>query len=191
MDLTEIFKEIKEKFSPRKEIDFEKEGFHFEVEPLTSTEDLIIMESIQEMEGGRYLEGLKRHTLACAIKKINDHEIKDEIEYVGENNEKKVKSRFLFMVNYTSQWPTTLIDALFDAYSNMLTGLKNALKSSIKFERVALSEEIEEDLPEKLRKVEEDSTEGMTETERLNKKVNEERAQEEMRMAQASTEAVK
>ncbi len=188
MDLKEIFKDIKKKFSPRKFIDFEKEKLHFEVEPVTSMEEMIIMESIQDLDGAQYIEALKRHTLACALKNINGIEIHDEVKYMDDDGKEKVKSHFLFMQGYLNQFPSPLIETLFEAYSNMVKGLQQKIQSNVKFERVELSEEVEEEVKENFQKIEEGTSEGLTHVERLNKRVEKEAEEAQMRMTQATEE---
>lgn len=190
MDFNEILKDIKEKFSPRKFIDFEKEKFHFEVEPLNSMEEMVILGSLQDIENNEYLEALKRHTLACAIKKINDMEIKDEVTFYDDERKEKTKSRFLFMKNFMSGWPSALIDILFEAYTNMLSGIQKRIRDNAKFEKIVLSEKVEDEVPDKFHKVDESSTAGMTDTERLNKKVEEEINQQNVKMAQTNSDAI-
>jgi hypothetical protein len=186
MGLDEIFKEIKNKFSPRKFVDFEEEGFHFEIEPLTSMEEIILLESLQDIEGAAYIEALKRHTLAFSIKQINDTKIDNEVKYVNETGEEKIKSHFLFMRDYISRFPSPLIETLFDAYTNMVKILQQNIEKNAKFERIELSEEIVEETKEKFRKIKEQSSEGLTETERLNKKVEEEIKQADLLLAQTT-----
>ena len=187
MDFGNILNDIKEKFSPRKSIDFEDRKYHFEVEALNSLEEVVIMESLKDVDDTAYMEALKRHTLACAIKKINDVEFKAEITFYDEEGKEKTKSHFLFMKDYISQWPSPLIDTLFDAYTNMLRGIQKNIRENAKFERVELSEEFEDEIPNKFQKVEETTT-GMTDTERLNKKVEEEINQENAKMVQTNTD---
>lgn len=186
MELSDIFKKIKKEFSPRKDIDFEKEGLHFEIEPLTSMEEMIVLESIQDIEGAQYIEALKRHTLACALKRINKIEIEDQVTFLDDKGKEKVKSHFLFMKDYISQFPATLIDVLFDGYQNMIKGVQQKIQDNVKFERIELSEKITEEIKEKYQEIKEGTVEGLTDTERLNKKVEEEISQEDRRMAQAT-----
>ena len=186
MGLDEIFKKIKKNFSPRKFVDFKEEGIHFEMEPLTSVEELVIMESLQEIDGAQYIEALKRNSLACALKKINDTEIGEEIKYTDENGEEKIKSRFLYMQKYISRFPSSLIDTLFEAYTNMTKIVQQKIEENAKYEKIELSEEVQEEVKEKFRKIKEESTEGLTETERLEKRVKEEISDADARLAQAT-----
>ena len=191
MDLSNIFKDIKKKFSPRKLIDFEEENLHFEVEPLNSLEEMVIMGALQDIEGTNYIKLLRVYTLACAIKKINDVEITDEVKYMDGDGEEKVKSHFLFMKDYVTQWPSELTDIIFEAYANMLSGLQKKIRENAKFEKVSISDEPEDEAPEKFHKIDEESNKGLTETERLNKRVEEEISNENLHMAEAENKALK
>jgi len=167
-----VLQSIKGKFSPRKKIDFDKEGIHIEIEPLTSKEEIVVLESCKDTDEGEYIEALKRHTLACSVKKINDLEIlDDEIEY----EPGKSKSKFLFMVDYLAEWPSSLVDVLFDAYTHMSREMEDKIKTSAKFERLLLSDQIEDEEEKgQFRRIVEDTTEGMNEVEKMKETVDNE-----------------
>ena len=186
MDLSGIFKVIKKNFSPRKFIDFKEESLHFEIEPLTSTEEMVVLESIKDVEGAQYIEALKRHTLACALKNINGTEIDNDVKYMDEEGEEKIKSHFLFMKDYISQFPSTLVEVLFEGYTHMVKILQKKIQDDVKYEKVEISEEIKEEIKEKFQEIKEGTAEGLTEIERLNKRVEKEISQEDLRMAQAA-----
>lgn len=189
MDLDNALETIKKAFSPRKKIDFDKEGLHFEIEPLTSKEEILILESLKDLDGSEYIGTLKRYSLACSIKKINDLDLSGEdVEYV-ENEEVKTKSKFLYMRDYLSKWPSSLVDLIFDAFTDMNQGNEKLIRDNAIFEKFNVSEEPEEEAPEKLQPVEETDA-GLTETEKLNKKVKEELERETERMVQTENKAV-
>ena len=172
MSFKDILKIVNENFAERKMVDFEKEGLHFEIAPLSSKEEVIVLESCKEVDETEYIESLKRCTLACAIKKLNDLEIdKDEIEY----EDGKFKSKFLYMKEYLSKWPSSIIDVLFEAYTHMSKEAENKVQDSVKFERMALSDTIEdEEDKNKFRRIVEDTSEGLSEIEKLKEKVDNE-----------------
>jgi len=167
-----ILQSIKGHFSQRKKVDFEEEDLHFEIEPLTSKEEVIILESCKDIGESEYIEALKRHTLACSIKKVNEQEItENEIEY----EPGKSKSKFLFMLDYLAEWPSGLIDLLFDAFTHMQREVEDRIKSSAKFERFKLSDSIEdEETKGEFRRLVENTSEGLSEVEKLKKKVDKE-----------------
>lgn len=167
-----ILKSIKGNFSKRKKIDFDEEDLHFEIEPLTSKEEVVVLESCKEVGESEYIEALKRHTLACSIKKVNEMEItEDEIEY----EEGKSKSKFLFMKDYLAQWPSGLIDVLFDAFTHMQREAEERIRTNAKFDRFKLSDEIEdEETKGEFRRLVEDTSAGLTKVEKLKKTVDKE-----------------
>jgi len=185
-DLSDVLKTIKSHYSKRKTIDFEEADLHVEVEPLTSLEEIKILEASKDVEGSQYIEALKRNSLACAIKKINDFDLnKSDLEYEDENGEKKEKSKFLFMTEYLSEWPSSIIDILFNAFTEMQTEVEDKIKKDAKFERFKMSEKPTEDQPEKFRKIKEtDNVPGTTPVERLNKKVEQEINKADLKMAE-------
>lgn len=196
MDLNNVLKIIKENFSPRKNIDFEEEGLHFELEPLNTKEETIVLEACKDIDETLYIENLKRYSLACSIKKINNLDFsKDDIEYEDKDDDNKVKtkSKFLFMKDYLAKWPSVLIDILFDAFTNMQREIENKIRTNAKFEKFAISEEPEEqeEKPGELRKIVENEAPDieLTETEKLNKKVEKELDTETIRMAEKELDA--
>lgn len=190
-DLHNVLKIIKSHYSKRKTVDFEDIGLHVEVEPLTSLEEIKILEASKDVEGSQYIEALKRNTLACAIKKINDLDLdKPDLEYEDENGEKKEKSKFLYMAEYLSEWPSSIIDVLFDAFTNMQAEIEQKIKKDAKFERFEMSEKPQEDQPEKFRKIKEtDNVPGTTPVERLNKRVEREINREDLKFAEKESQA--
>lgn len=171
MSLQESLGKIKSNFSQRKNIDFDEEGLHFEIEPLTSKEEVVVLESIKDIDESEYIEALKRHTVASSIKKVNEDEIPDEILDEDGNS----KSRFLYMVEYLSNWPSGLIDVLFDAFTNMQKEIEDRINTNAKFERFKLSEQIEdEETKAEFRRLVENTNEGLTEVEKLKKTVDKE-----------------
>lgn len=191
VDLKSVLETIKNSYSKRKIVNFEESGLRFELEPLTSLEEIKVLEACKDIEGSQYIEGLKRHSLAGSIKKINDLDLSGKDVDYDADGETKTKSKFLYMVDYLSQWPTPLVDELFDAYTNMCTELETRIKKEAKFERFSLSEAPEEDQPESLRKVKEvDTPIPETETDRLNQKVEDELKREDHKISESENTAM-
>ena len=191
MDFSNVFKIIKDNFSPRKSIDFKDADLHFEIEPLTTKEEIIVIEACKDVDGSSYIETLKRHTLACSIKKMNDIELGESIEYTDSDGEKIHKSKYLYMLDFISGWPSSLVDLLFNAYSDMSQAIDTKIQEDAKFERFHLSEETEEDKPEKLKREQETSPIGMTETEQINEQVKKEIDEQTSKIAETESEALK
>ena len=192
MDLNGVLGKIKENFSPRRKVDFDEVDLHFELEPITSSEEIKVLEASKELEGSAYIEALKKYSLAFAIKKINDTEFPvDEITY-QDGEETKIQSKFLFLSKQIEKWPTPLRDTLFEVYQNMAEEIEDKIKKMAKFERFQITpvdtEEKSED--QKFRRVNEAKKDSdVNEVNRLNKKVDEEIANANMAMAQTSQNA--
>ena len=187
MSLSNVLQAIRKAFVPRKSVDFEENGLHFEMETLTALEDVKALEACKDLNGSQYIEGLKRNSLAFAIKSItmkNEDGTKTvydlSIEFIDlvneETKEVESKSKFLYMVDFLSSWPSEVIDVLFDAFSDMVAEAREKVKKNAKFERFKISEKPAEDKAETLKKVPEteESLEGLDDNERLAKKVERE-----------------
>jgi hypothetical protein len=194
MDFSKVLSSLKKSFSPRKSVDFEEQGLHIELEPLTASDEVKILESLKDMGGSQYIEALKRHSLACSIKRLQikqENELVDLdlsiplIEYTDDTGNKKTQSTFLYMIDFLGQCPSTVVDLLFDAFTDMVQEAQNRVVKNAKFEKFVLSEKIPESNPDKFKQVieKEDSYEGLDENERLQKKVNRELDQETAKMA--------
>lgn len=197
MGMDSVLQRIKKSFTPRKRIDFDEVGIHFELEPLTALEEVKVTESLKDIDDNIYIAALKKHSLACSIRKMVIDEDNGEttvfdlsnefIEYLDKDGEPKTKSRFLYMLDYLSQWPNAVIDVLFDAFTNMHLEIDAKVRQQGKFETFRVSEIPPEDKEPKLKKVaeeDEESTEGLTEAERLEKKVNKELEEADLKLAQ-------
>lgn len=188
MDFDGILKKIKENYSPRKPVDFDEAGLHFELEPLTSHEEIKVLEACKDVEDTQYIEALKRNSLACAIKKMNDIELgdKEDIEYEDKEGKKVSKSKFLYMLDFLSNWPSTLVDLLFDAFTSMSKGIEIKVMEEAKFEKFNVTEEPDiTEKKEEFRRVEETGPAGLTDVERMNEQVKKEEANRTAAMADA------
>jgi hypothetical protein len=159
-----------------------------------------ILESLKNLDESQYIEGLRRHTLACSIKRIKvkgengediDMDLSTEsIDYTDDSGETKSQSKFLYMIDYLGQWPSTVIDVLFDAFNNMSREADDRVIKGAKFEKFALSEKPPEDKPEKLKQIveKEEDLAGLDENQRLQKKVDRELEEETLRMSRSVEE---
>jgi len=197
MNLNVVLKSIKKIMDVRKKVDLDEYDLHFELGPVTNSEEAKILESIKELESSLYMEGLKRHSLACSIKKItfkneagvvveNDLQA-DIIEYEDEDGSLKKKSKFLYMVDFLKGWPSSLIDSLFAAHNDLHAELDDMIKRGTKFEKYAVSAKLP---PEKLEKLkqpesEEVSEEELDDAEKLKRQVDMELEREEAKIANA------
>jgi hypothetical protein len=198
MRFDSILNAVKKSFSPRKNVDFEEQGLHFELEPLISTEEIKVLEACKSVDETQYIEALKRNTLACSIKRMTfkdpdtkgvvDIDLSKEIVDYEEEGLKKSKSKFLFMVDYLGQWPSSMVDLLFDVFSNMVRETESKIRTGAKFEIFKISEKplAEKDTRPKVVQEDAEDTTGLTETERLNKKVEKELAEADEQLAEAA-----
>lgn len=187
MNLNSILKTIKETYTPPKTVEFPEAKLVFSIETLTPKEEIKVMGACQELDGMAYMEGIKRHSLACAIKKINEFDLDTEnVEYTLDNGEKKIKSKYLYMLDFLSDCPQIIVDSLSDAFTSMQIEVEAKIKKDMKFEAQNLSKEPEKE-PETMEKIleTEDSDDGLTEAEILDKKVKAEAEAEELRIAQS------
>ena len=69
-----------------------------------------------------------------------------------ETKEVESKSKFLYMVDFLSSWPSEVIDVLFDAFSDMVAEAREKVKKNAKFERFKISEKPAEDKAETLKR---------------------------------------
>ena len=193
MNFQGIFKKIKESFTIQKIINVEGYDLHFVLEPLTSAEELKILEVCGNLEGGSFVAQLKRSSLAYAIKKINDLDfIDDFIEYEDEKGNRVKETKYICLTRQIDVMPAALRDTLFEAFSNMQLEVESIVNKNVKYERFTVQEISEKDvaaessIPEGFRKIDESKDQGsLTETERLNNRVKEEIEREEIKHAQA------
>jgi hypothetical protein len=196
MDLNRVLSAVRKKFSPGKMVDFNEEGFHFMIEPLCSTDESKVLTALKDVEDTQYIESLKRQTLACAIKRIKidaDGEeaaceidlTVDDIEY-EEKGEKKIKSKYLYMMEFFGKFPSALVDELFEAFSNMNMEVQARVKTGVKYERFILSETVPEEKTSKFKRTKDTvPAEELSQEERLAKKVEKEIEQANAKISEA------
>lgn len=189
MALKDIFSKIKKAFYLKRDVEFEEVGIMIRLEPLTSGEELRVLEACKDLEGAIYIEGIKKHSLAYSIRKINDMEFSGEfIEYEDENGKTATESRHLFMLKQIEEWPAALRDMLFEIFNNMQVELEQKITEKAKFEKFILKtpepepeKKQEAGVPAGFRKIVEPSDQPEDETELVNKI-----AQKEVEEAQAA-----
>lgn len=183
MSLNDVFDHLKKSFTIRKRVDFSEANIYIELETPTALEEIKITEACKDLEGTSYLEGLKKHSLAYAIKRIKtpdtDIEIDNdmELEWMKEDGSKELVSKYLYLLKQLESWPSALRDKLFDAFSNLQDEVEQKVEESIKFE-LFKSSTIIEDIKEKeseFKKIDfPDDEDDMTEVEKISKHAREE-----------------
>jgi len=190
MDFNSILKAVNKTFKPRKTVNFE--GLDIDIEILEGSEEMKVVESIKDFEGAEYVESMKRHTLAFAIKRVNDLNLDQDIIPFEEDGKLVKKSKYLFMRDFLAKWPTALVDLIFDAYTNMQLEVETKLRDTMKFDRFKATEAPEVKEPEptmKEIKEDEELDENLTDAEKLAKQVEKEQAQAEDDLARSASSA--
>lgn len=174
-DLKSIFDGIKKTFNVRKTIEFGDYNIKIEMEPLTSLEENKVIEACKSLDGIGYIEGLKKHSLAYSIRKINDIDLDfTEMEIIKEDGTKEMVSKYLFLIKHLEEMPSGLSDLLFEAFTDMVAEADNRIREKAKFNRFLVkSNPVQADSPKNFKEVMETNA-GLTETELLNKQVKEE-----------------
>lgn len=145
MELDNILKKIRTTFTLRKRVDFDDCDLHIEMEPLTTQEELKVLEACTNLDGAAYLEGLKKHSLAFAIRRLTsggkDLDLSDnEYTYTEDDGSTKTVSKYLMLVEQIGEWPASLRDLLFEAFNNMQEELDSKIRESGKFERFVVNQ---------------------------------------------------
>jgi len=189
MDLSALLKKIQKEFRNRKKVTIENLGIDLDLEILTVAEEQKVLAAIKDLEAAEYVEGLKRYTLALAIRKLGEFELDaDTFEYT-ENEQPKSKSKLLFMTERLAEWPSNLIDTIFGAYTDLQAEVDTKVGTSVKYEKFQVTTAIP-DVKPKLRRVEEDETPAdMDDVDRLNKQVEKEIETANINMAEKEMSA--
>lgn len=183
MDLGDLFKNVEDAFKIRRTVDFDKVSIVLETP--SAEDETKVLEACSEFDGAAYVENLKIHSIAIAIRKINDVSFEDEmVEYPDdETGETKKMSRYLFLVPKVSKWPVALRDFLFNIFNNMADEVEDKVKKNTKFE---MFKRPEQEIPEKdrdeLKRIDVPDDTDMTDVERESKEIlrQAEEAQREM-----------
>lgn len=197
MELNEVLKKIKTTFTLHKRVDFDDYDLHIEMEPLTTQEELKVLEACTDLEGAAYLEGLKKHSLAFAIKKITtggkDLDLNEnEFKYVDDDGMEKSMSKYLMLVEQIGEWPASLRDLIFEAFNDLQQELESKIREKGKFERFLVNEppSEEETVPSGMRRVKEAKEDAeMTDAEKLTRTVEKEMDTAQDQMDRTNTAA--
>ena len=191
MDFKDVLAKLKKTYISRKKIDFPDLDAHFELEAITAEEDLKILEACKDLDGTMYLDGIKRHSLAMSIRSINGIELSPIIVSQDQNGKTQETTRYLYFLKEIEGWPSSLIDFMFEAYADLVKDTENKVQAGGKFERIALinTPVEEQETPTGFKKVSENA--GLTDVEKLNKRVEKEVADADAHMAQTEQVAVR
>jgi len=121
-----------------------------------------------DTDGTIYLNEIKKKVLSYAIKKIGGELIPNIVEET-KNNEVIKKVKEVYLLEQLSQFPTALIDYIFDAYIDLKDESDTKFKDVFKFDWYKTPEQREEE-----RKVKQEELRKQEEKESNNKKENEE-----------------
>lgn len=146
MNLKSVFENVHKAFTIRRDVDFDDMGIHITLETPSSEDEVKVLEACQNFDGAAYIEQLKRHSLATAIRRINDIDLTDKEVTVNdeEAGTKETMSRYLFLVQQIGEWPSSLRDVLFEVLTNMQAELDQRVNEKIKYEHFTVSEVTEE-----------------------------------------------
>ena len=184
LDLKGILDQARKSFFMRKKVDFDEQGLHFELGPLSSNQETIVTERCVNLEGVDYFDTMKRVTLSFSIKRINDIDLDvEKIEVKGEEEPVNVNE---YLEKEISSWPAPLRDRLFEAYSNLYDEIEAKVGKDVKFKKFEKPKSEEDDKQEQETLQEMpvmDSDEDATPTEKLNKEVEKEIEREEQKIA--------
>jgi hypothetical protein len=197
MNLNDLFKKVKKAFTVQRVVDMDEFDLHMVLEPLTSAEEIKVLESCTGFDGGAFVAQLKRGSLAYSIKKINDIDFYDEVlEYVDDEGNSLKETKYIFITRQIDKMPSALRDALFEAFTNMQYEVEALVSKNVKFERFT-TQNIQEEMasqevgvPKGFRKIDKPADEEpVNETERLNQQVSKEAEQVEMGMSETFNNA--
>lgn len=190
MDLQKAFQSLKTAYSVSKDVTLDELGIVLTLEPPDSTIESAIIEACSDVDGGAYLEAVKDHSLAYAVRALNGERIQDVIKVNGEGGEVVEKTRYLFMLEQVRSWPQPLKDLVFDAYSDLLAEIQTKIEAGVKFERFVVSSSVvKPPVPDDFKMVE-DPGEELTDVEKVTQQVREEQGQVEQTMAQTESRAM-
>jgi hypothetical protein len=147
--LQNLFENIRQRFSIKRVIDFEGYDLSITIQPLTSIEELKVIEACKDVEGVLYLESLKKSSLAFAIRRVNDLVFEStDVEYEDNEGKLVVESKYLFLLRQIESWPAALRDTIFEAFNNMTVELEYTLARKTKYERFQVQPSPEEKISE-------------------------------------------
>lgn len=190
MDLQKAFQSLQTAYSTSKDVTLEELGVVLTLEPPNSIIEAAIIEACSDVDGGAYLEAVKDHSLAYAIRALNGERVPEVVKINDENGEVVEKTRYLFMLEQVRNWPQPLKDLVFDAYSDLLAEIQRKIEDGVKFERFIVSpSSVKPPVPEDFKMVEEPKEE-LTDVEKITQQVREEQDQVQQTMAQTESRAM-
>lgn len=189
-NLTQIMKKLKTDFSAREFIEFKDYGIKIEIEPPTCKEEIKILAAIKDYEDAEYVENLKKHSLAVAIRKINDIDLDaEEIIIEGDDGKEIKKTKYLFLLDEIDTWPTTMRDVIFEKFSDIQEKLEDKLRRAAGFKNLPISGVPSQDAEEKFKKVDEPEL-GETEIDKLNQQIKNEQEEAQGMIHESNLRAV-
>ena len=190
--LKSLFVKIKKTFELKRVVDFPEYGLSFELRPLTSREELKVLEACKDFEGAIYIDALKKHSLAYGIKRINELSFEEDsdLEYEDDAGKPVKVSSYLFLLEKIDELPSTFRDTLFDVFSNLLEEMEHKITDKAKFEKFTIqpppAPEPKQDsgAPPGFRRVEEPKDEPEDEMEKMERQAKREVEQAQMAINQ-------
>lgn len=190
MNLQQAFESLKTAFMSSKDVTVEELGLVLTLEPPDNLTETAITEACSDVEGAAYIEAIKDHSLAHAIRALNGERIPDIIQYTDEKGEKVETTRYLYMLGQVRTWVQPLKDTVFDAYSDLLAEIQKKIETTVKFDRVPISPStVTAPAPDNFTRVEEPK-EDLTDAEMLTKQVQKEQEAAQQTMAQTESRAM-
>jgi len=135
MDLRELCKEVSDSVNNEFSKDITINGIEFTITLATSKEDTILNDYFKDFdEDGidditKYDE-LKKKTISYSLKSIKGTVIPDIVE----EEEGKSLDRNLFIFETANEWPTSIIDNLFNAIMDLKKRSRESIDSNVSFD---------------------------------------------------------
>lgn len=119
---------IKTSTSASKEVSFD--NIKVTLQPLNSSDEINLAESVKDSEGVSYLLKVKRETLSKSICKV-DGEV---LEATMKDGDIEVEKNLWIKKNLLDLLPQTAIDEFFNAYLVLQLEIEEKVKKSVKFD---------------------------------------------------------
>ena len=120
--------QIKTNTSVNKEVSFD--NIKVTLQPLNSSDEIALAESVKDSEGISYLLKVKKETLARSICKVDGEDLGDSLKE-GEIDVDKV---LWVKKNLLDILPQTAVDEFFNAYLVLQLEIEEKVKKSVKFD---------------------------------------------------------
>ena len=142
--LREKLFQIKTNTSVTKEVSFD--SIKVSLQPLNSSDEIELAESVKDSEGISYLLKVKKETLSRSIFKVDGEELGSSMK----DGDIEVDKVLWIKKNLLEILPQTAIDEFFNAYLVLQMEIENKVKKSIKFENSdAINKFIEAEIAKK------------------------------------------